>query len=450
MAFGRKTIFVALISVAVLGIVTAFAVSVFVDPDRYRPQVIAYLESKTGKEIEIGHLGITWVPLAVRFDDFGTKNPKPFPGGYFLKAKRIDAALDASALLHRQIVIKSLTLYEPVINVVSDPDGLWNFENPPVKNSKQRAPIFALGVIPRVEIIGGRVLGSSLIDPEDKPGPIVFEARNVSSTLEQVDFDAFTRGALLAPAESSAPVAQGDLKADSLRLGAIEVTKVNSKLRLLTKQVFFDNVSVEADRGRAMGALSFDLSGGKAHFSTNVRLSGLDVARLLTAFPDGRGKMTGTMEGQVKLAGPIEHSLSPLAGIHGSGSLTVRNGELPSLGTNENLKKMARFRDPADLERPPSAFSSFSSDLNLASQRISSRAVNVAFYGVDVECAGALGLSSGGTLDYQGVAKVVKKQGFFTNLVAKIAHEAKEENGKLVFPIKVSGTMVDPKFSVVE
>ena len=449
MAIWRKTIFAVLITVAVLGVVVAVAVSVFVDPDRYRPEVISYLEAKTGKQIEIGHLGVVWVPLSIRFDDFGTKNPKPFPGGYFLKAKHIDAAVDASALLHRQIVIKSLTLYEPIINVVSDPDGLWNFENPPTKNSKQRVPIFALGIIPRVEITGGQVLGSSLIDPEDRPGPIVFEARNVSTTLQQVDFDAFTRGAFLAPSASSAPVAQGVLRADSLRLGAIEVTGVKSKLRLLTKQVFFDSVSVEADRGRATGDLAFNLSGGKAHFSTNVRLSGLDVARLLNAFPEGRGKMTGTMEGQVKLAGPIEHSFSPLAGIRGSGNLTVRNGELPSLGANENLKKMARFRDPADVERPAAAFSSFSSDLDLASQRISSRAINIAFYGVDVECAGALGLS-GGTLHYLGVARVLKKQGFFTNLVAKIAHEAKEENGRLVFPIKVSGTMPDPKFSVVE
>jgi uncharacterized protein involved in outer membrane biogenesis len=53
-----------------------------------------------------------------------------FPRGYVVHVARIDAGLDAAALLHRQVVIKSLVLDNPVINLISDPDGPWNFENP--------------------------------------------------------------------------------------------------------------------------------------------------------------------------------------------------------------------------------------------------------------------------------------------------------------------------------
>jgi hypothetical protein len=175
---------------------------------------------------------------------------------------------------------------------------------------------------------------------------------------------------------------------------------------------------------------------------------GLDVAHLLTSFPEGRGKMTGIMEGQVNLAGAIEHNTTPLEGIRGTGKLTVRDGELPSLASNDKLKQMTRFRNDRDATRNPAAFSSFSSDIDLAERRISSRQVNIAFYGVDVECAGMLGLTNGGTLDYQGVAKVMKKQGFFTDTFAKLLHDAKEENGKLLFPIRVKGTMLSPEFSM--
>lgn len=66
-----------------------------------------------------------------------------------------------------------------------------------------------------------------------------------------------------------------------------------------------------------------------------------------------------------------------------------------------------------------------------------------------MDCAGELGLNNG-SLNYEGEAKVLKKQGFFTNLFAKIAHEAKEESGRLVFPIRVSGTMLKPKFDVTK
>lgn len=350
--------------------------------------------------------------------------------------------MDAMALLHRQIVIKSIIVQDPVINVISDPDGLWNFENPP-SPAHNRAPIFDLGIIPTVTIAGGQLFASSLIDPWDRPGPVVFEVHNLAATLNNVNFNAFTGTA-------SVPVATGNLEADSLRLGSIEVTKVESKLRLLTKQVFFDELSVNAHHGHAAGQLAFNLAGKTAQFITHARFSNLEVAQLLARFPGGRGKMTGTMDGQVALGGKIEHSLNPLDGIRGTGNLTVRNGEFPSLNSNENLKKMARFRDAKDAQRDLASFSSFTGDLDLANQRISSREINIAFYGVDLQCAGDLGLSGAGILDYQGVAKVMKKQGFFTNIFARTMHDAKEENGKLVFPVRINGTMVNPKFSVVD
>ena len=76
----------------------------------------------------------------------------------------------------------------------------------------------------------------------DTPGPIVFEARNVSAMLSQVDFTAFTNPASSVKPSSSL-AAQGNMKADSLRLGSIEVAKVKSKLRLLNKQVSFEDVA---------------------------------------------------------------------------------------------------------------------------------------------------------------------------------------------------------------
>ena len=47
------------------------------------------------------------------------------------------------------------------------------------------------------------------------------------------------------------------------------------------------------------------------NFKTTARLNGVNVAQLLAAFPNGGGKVTGKMEGDVKLAGEIVHSLRP-------------------------------------------------------------------------------------------------------------------------------------------
>jgi len=416
----------------------------FTNPDRYRPEVIAYLQNKTGKQIQIGRLGVGLLPtLSIRLYDFGVKNPTPFSPGYFLTAPTITAEIDAAALLHRQIVIKSVVLDDPVINVISDPDGLWNFENAAaLKGSAQpdrEPPPFSLGMIPTVEIKGGTLSGASLIDPSDRPGPIVLEVRNIAAQLKQVDFDAFT-------GRASSLVAEGDVEADSARFGSVQTTKLRAHLRILPKQVFLSSLSVEAHGGRASGDFSFNLAGSKTKFSTNVQASGVDVAYLLAQFPEGRGKMTGKMQATLKLEGEIEHSYNPLEGIRGSSHIIVRNGELPTLNQNANMIKMTRFRDPGSASRPPSSFSTFSADMNLANRRISSHQIDIAFYGIDVQCSGSLGVTGGGGLDYKGVASVLNSQGFFTNMMARMSG-AKLEKGKLSFPIRIEGTLQNPKFS---
>jgi uncharacterized protein involved in outer membrane biogenesis len=446
MAIRRRTaLTLILIAAAVLVALTILA-RVLVNLDRYRPEVISYLQKKTGKPIEIGRLALTLFPsLSIRADDFGVKNPAGFPSGYFVKARRIDATLDARALLHRQVVIKSLKLNEVAINLVSDPDEGWNFENSTPSKTSEKAspegsPTSFWGVISEVEIEGGQLVASYLL-PSDEPAVIIFEAHNVSSRLEQVDLGAFT------DPSSSSFAAQGDLKADSVRFVSIQGTNVKSKLRLMAKQVFFADGSLEAYGGRGTGNLSFNLAGRNAGFSANAQMSGVDVAHLLAAFPQGRGKMTGKMEGTMKFAGEIEHSRDPLAGIHGAGRLTVRNGQAPSLKVNANVTKLARFNDLGPAAQNPDSFSSISADLELANQRISSRQIDIVGYGVNARCSGSLNVTGAGSLDYQGVGEILATQGFITNTLARLSG-ASLKSGKLSFPFRVSGTIEDPEFSV--
>ena len=441
MTIRRKTIIVVTVIVAAAIIPVALLLSVMANPDRYRPQVISYLEGKTGKQIEVGHLGINWFPLSIRLDNFGCRNPKPFPSGYFLKVPRVDASIDAAALLHRQIVIKSVVLHDPIINVISDPDGLWNFENPPSEASQKQAPIFGLGVISRVEITGGQLFASSLIDPSDRPGPVVLEAHNVAATLAQVDFDAFISAV-------STVVVQGSLKAALLRFGSVEAQNLDAKLRLQTRRVVFTDIKAEAYGGSAAGDLSFDLSGKNAAFKSNARLSGMNLTRLLlAAFPNADGKITGKMEGDLKLAGEIEHTLRPLAGIHGTGRVTVRNGEVPGLELNANLMKLAHFNDLGPAKNEPSSFSLISTDLELNNQRISSRVIDIDGYGVDVDGSGSVSLSGSDVLNYQGLAEITTKEGFFTNTFARLFGGATLKDGRLEFPFRISGTIENPIFS---
>ena len=125
---------------AILLLAFIFVVPALINVDRYRPHVISYLQERTGKQVEIGRLALTFFPLTIHIDRIGVKNPPIFPSGYVIQVARIDAELSVGALLHRQVVIKSLVLEDPVLNLTSDPDGPWNFENPQSKISANTLP----------------------------------------------------------------------------------------------------------------------------------------------------------------------------------------------------------------------------------------------------------------------------------------------------------------------
>ena len=436
MAIRRRMGLIAVGIAAILLLALIFVVPALINVDRYRPEAIAYLQEKTGKQVEIGRMALTFFPVSIRIDNFGVKNPPLFPSGYIVKVARMDAELSVGALLHRQVVIRSLVLQDPVLNLTSDPDGPWNFENPQAKVSANTLP---LGVISRVQIRRGQLIASNLL-PSDAAGPIFFEAHDISGELEQVNLVGISNPS------SSTMDGRGNLKAGLLRFGSVVVKNLNSTLRLESRHAFFTDVKAEVYGGSASGDLSFDLSGKNASFKTDVRLSGINVAHLMAAFPNSGGKMTGKMEGNVKLAGEIEHTLRPLAGIHGAGHVTVRNGKVPSLKLNANLMKLAHFNDLGPAKNDPSSFNLITTDLELANQRISSRVIDIDGYGVDVDGSGSVSVSGSDALDYRGLAEITTKEGFFTNTIARFSG-ATLKDGKLQFPFRIGGTIDSPVFS---
>lgn len=432
----RRTGLIVVAVAAILLVSIIFVLPALVNVDRYRPEVVTYLQDKTGKQVEIGHLALTFFPIVIQISDFGLKNPPLFPPGYIVKVSRIDAELSVAALLHRQVIVKSVVLTDPVLNLTSDPDGPWNFENPQEKASRRTFP---LGPIAHVQINRGQMIASNLL-PSDAAGPIFFEAHDISGEMEQLNLVG-----IINPS-SSAMDGQGSLKVSHLRFGAVEVKGLESKLRLEARHAFFTDVRAQLYGGSAAGELSFDLSGKNPSFSTNVRLSGINVAHLLAAFPSGGGRMTGKMEGEVKLAGEIAHSLRPLAGIHGAGHVTVRNGKVPSLKLNTSLMKLAHFNDLGPAKDDPSSFNMISTDLELANERISSRVIDIDGYGVDVDGSGSVSVSGSDELDYRGLAEITSKEGFFTNTIARLSG-ASLVDGKLQFPFRIRGTIDSPVFS---
>ncbi|MEO6965942.1 MAG: AsmA family protein [Acidobacteriaceae bacterium] len=414
------------------------------NPDRFLPRIKAEILNKTGLQVEIKHVSLRLLPmLAVRVYGLEVKNPKPFPPGDFLNVPSLEVTLELTPLLHRQIVIRTLALNGPTIDFISDPDGLWNFQNP--ASSKHQPEDFSMGSVSDLQVRNGTLLGSNLIDPADTPGPVVLELRNVSGELKQTEFHSRGHSGLV-------HAIQGNLTAGKARFGVIHTSDLRSQVRISPRQLTFKNFNTTTYRGKASGDLSFYFGAKNTTFQSNMQVSGIGMPYLLAEFGAAskrEPKMTGMMQAKLGLTGQIEHSSNPLAEMHGAGNITIDHGELPSLNRNKSMKEMERFRSPGASSLPPSAFSSFAGDMELKNHRIYSRRIAIDFYGIDVDGSGSMSVA-GGPLDYRGAATILKKQGFFTDTFARWFKGAKEKTGRLTFPIRLTGTLADPKFSVVD
>jgi uncharacterized protein involved in outer membrane biogenesis len=427
------------VTAAIFGVLllTILLAPVWFNLDHYRPQIISYFEQTTGKKVEIERVSLTLLPQpTIHFVAFAVKSPPLFPPSYILKVPKAEAVLDFWALLHRNVVIKSVLLDQPQINLISDPDGPWNFENPESQNSKN---LFPLGIIDRVAINHGQLIASNLL-PSDAQGPIFFEAFDIASELDRVDL-----AAIVNPS-SVALNGLGEWRAARLRFAAVEATNVEARFRLESRGVFFTDLKADVCGGKATGDFSISLARSTPAFKADARVKGINIAKLMAGFHELRGLLTGNLEGDFKLAGAIEHTTNPLARMHGTGHVKLTNGQVPSLMLNANLMKLARFNDLGPAKENPASFSSIATDLELENLRITSKSIDIDGYGVDVDGSGNVSVSGSDELHYQGVAAITTKQGFFTNTFARL-EGAKIVDGKISFPFRIDGTLESPKFS---
>jgi uncharacterized protein involved in outer membrane biogenesis len=63
---------------ATLLLALTLAVPALINVDRYRPQLISYLQGKTGKKVEIAGLALTYFPVTIHIDRIGVGTLRSF------------------------------------------------------------------------------------------------------------------------------------------------------------------------------------------------------------------------------------------------------------------------------------------------------------------------------------------------------------------------------------
>ncbi len=129
-----KPLKIALIAVAaLLGLllVALLALVLLVDPNRFKPQLIAAAQQQTGRELRIdGELGWSFYPiLGIELGGVELANARGFGDGPMLAVQRIAVGVELLPLLRGELNVSQLRLEQPRIDLAKDAQGRSNWDD---------------------------------------------------------------------------------------------------------------------------------------------------------------------------------------------------------------------------------------------------------------------------------------------------------------------------------
>jgi len=240
------------------------------------------------------------------------------------------------------------------------------------------------------------------------------------------------------PAGPSELVARGHINVEKITTKPYSVGPANAEIRVFTDRAELWPISIGMYGGTLQISSRVDRVTNPPRFTANVQMRNLDVAKVLDVSPSARGKMGGTGELDLQLLGNLSDQWKKT--LSGTGKFAVRNGHLPGVnlaGAAQSVGKLAGVGGDTP-------FTVLEGDINIASQRVSSKQIHLDSSSGIADLRGSVGLDS--SLDYQGQVVVnpsaVAGSGALGAIVGGLISS---RVSKITVPIALSGTINSPK-----
>ncbi|MGN2250772.1 AsmA family protein [Frateuria sp. GZRe14] len=123
-----KRLLIGVFAVVIALVVLGAAALLLVDANHFRPQIQASLGKALGREVSIGKLHMALWTGSLEADEIRIGDDPAFGKQPFVSARSLDLGVELWPLLiHRELHVTSLTLEQPVVRLLQNRKGDWNF-----------------------------------------------------------------------------------------------------------------------------------------------------------------------------------------------------------------------------------------------------------------------------------------------------------------------------------
>jgi AsmA protein len=118
----------------ILGIVVAAVVILLIlgatllNVNRFKPRIQNEMQAKLGRPVTLGDLHLHLLPFSIKVDGLSVAESPSFPSSHpFATAQEVYASAGLLSLIRGNPQINEVTLSQPRIELIRNPDGTWNF-----------------------------------------------------------------------------------------------------------------------------------------------------------------------------------------------------------------------------------------------------------------------------------------------------------------------------------
>ncbi len=299
----KKIIFVlgsgaTVLIIAVVVLILTFSIN------SYKTLIEAAASGTTGLEIRInGKMGLSFFPLGLWAKDIQVANK----GGDIISLKNVKLGAKLVPLLKKQLKITSCELVKPVVTIVKDTDGKYNYEN-----TEKR-------------LIKGHPGAFKLDDFKLSEGVLVYLDKKTGEKATFKDFNLAIKD--LSIADTSGKIIEniafsGNMDCQEVLKGDLKIDNVRSSIKAENGAIYLTSLTMDIFGGKAEGNATVDKSKIDAVCKINLKVSKLDFETLEGSFGlkkviGGKGDLYASLMMRDKGSRPLMSSMGGTFSLRG-------------------------------------------------------------------------------------------------------------------------------------
>lgn len=323
----------AILGVAVLILI---GVNMYVQSQGTQARIQQELSQRLGTTLQVRRISVTpWAGLKLS----GITIPQSQPGvsADFLTAKTFRLRIKFGSLFSKRLVIKEISLINPVVVWAQNADGKWRLPSmPPEPAIAGPLPVVAEPAVdPKVQAPAvPPVSEPDLPEPieNEKPAPFTPEIQKVNlvhgrfrfldeklesvATFDDVRFRSGFR---------TATDLRGNIRIEKTSLrNRFFLEQLQSPLRYAPDELDFSQITAQAAGGEIAGRFTLLPQTEDSPFTVSIKFRELQADRIVTDAGGIRGMITGRLEGYLNASGTTVHENA----LSGAGEIILRDGQI--------------------------------------------------------------------------------------------------------------------------